>query len=129
MRYEKIVQLDEPPSSRIVKVREIQVPLAENILARSEDENLTLLEEVAKFQFANLLALLGDCIEFSPEVGGCEGLSFSEVEKIKAEFLEVNRPFFDHAAAAGGLLLQLLAIRLTPSLSSAQDSSDSDIPT
>jgi len=61
---------------------------------------------LVKGELSGLAGLLGDCVELSPDVGGPDGLGYSEIEQIKTGFMEVNRAFFDLAAATGGMLLQ-----------------------
>ena len=102
MRNSKVVELDD---KRKVTLRELRVQDVRNALA--EEEKLKALDFSSlikdETQLADLMNLLGDCVELSPEAMVAD-LSFSELEEIGGAFRELNAPFFRMLGLIGIIL-------------------------
>jgi len=126
MRLSKTIPLDEAETTRTATVRELTPIIVRNMVTQGEAAAAQMLEDLVKGNFAGLLGALGDCVELSADVGGPDGLSYSEIELIKTAFMEVNRAFFGLAAASGSVLLHLLMNGLNNSIAPAASSSTTD---
>ena len=129
MRREAIAHLDDPPSSRFVKVRELQAAHVRQILADVRERGRAAVDELVgaliEGNIQGALAILGDLVEPSPDVG--DTLSFSEIGIVKEKFLEVNSGFFAHSAIQN--IMAAMTQTLTTSTAPVASSSNVDTPT
>lgn len=128
-RNYKIIELDEPPSNRRVTLRELEVPAVKSIVKEIRQRGNELAFALLYGDLHEISNLLGDCVELSTEVGGIDGLSYSEVFRIRSEFKELNKDFFLEAESTGGIMAHLLTLSRPTSTAPAVSSSPRDMPT
>lgn len=113
MRHYKIIELDAEPTGRKATLRELTPERVRAIIKTIKDKGQDYVFSLLYGELQPLADLLGDCAELSPEVGGVDGLSYSEVFHLTEEFKALNPDFFRLMGETGGVLAHLLTLART----------------